>query len=129
MLCACREAGTIELAPSDALLACERGTTVYATIVKDGECNSCGCDGGCPTCEGSDCIRRCEAGCSVDDPIELDPTSPGSYAAVLRYQAVNDAGVEVITAIVCFKFDVDADGTESRSAVDDKTACCNSTLD
>ncbi|MGE0397256.1 MAG: hypothetical protein AB7T06_11090 [Kofleriaceae bacterium] len=125
LVCACRDAGTIELAPSDALLACEPGTTVTATIVKNGECSTCDCAGGCPECAtGGECIRRCEGGCDIGDPIELDPPSPGSYAAVLRYRTVNDAGVDVVTSVVCFKFDVDADGTESRTAVDDKTACC-----
>ena len=121
-LMACREAGTIDGEPSDEIEACvanAQATTVRAEFLLGGECGSCDCTHACPVCAG-DCTRVCEGGCSLDEPIELAPPSPGSYAVILRYY--DGGGVE--RAVVCFKISVDADGTQSRSQVTGTSGCC-----
>lgn len=124
LLVACRQAGTIEVSLGGSTCIAESGASYVAVkLILDGECGGCACEIACPVCaEG--CVTICErqGECSIDDPIELDPPEPGSYAVVVEYFTVDD----VRTAAVCFRLEVDVDGRESRSQVieADDTACC-----
>ncbi|MFN0252891.1 MAG: hypothetical protein ACKV2T_38815 [Kofleriaceae bacterium] len=121
-IAACRQPGTIEIEVSDAIKTCTADAAyVTATFLLDGECGTCACNMPCPICMGDTCTRVCTGSeCPPDKEIELVPPSAGSYAVVLRYY--NSLDEE--EAVVCFKLDVDADGTQSRKQVTGTTGCC-----
>jgi len=128
---ACREAGTIEIGPSDALASCPiPATHVRVYLVPDGDCGRCTCTDNvtCPnSCTKANCFDTCDGDGPCRRPLDALPENgivfdppPGEYAAVFVYSNGDGASV---SARACQQFKVESDGTQSstRTAT---TSCC-----
>jgi hypothetical protein len=89
-------------------------------------CESVACGLADFNCDAPDCIAGCPDGyCTpeeVSSGFELEPPIGGDYALVLSYRYGPEGTPD--RGIVCYRVEVDADGTQSMTLADGEDTCC-----